>query len=183
MARALELQGKAFKFLRLATGCGSAGSTGEQASGRSQRRLGKAIHFPRALIGMRTQHQPIKLQPEPLSWVSAPPALWLGRGRLTSSAPGTIEKLHLCQSLSDHGGKYQAEEDAADQHVVVVILQDIKLFGRVDPSLVNVQAISHDQTSGLQARGSRVDTSHTGHCLVIVDESLCMDLDIWGIWN
>lgn len=39
------------------------------------------------------------------------------------------------------------------------------------------------QTSGLQARRSCVDPSHSRHCLVIVDEPFCMYLNIWRIWN
>lgn len=40
---------------------------------------------------------------------------------------------------------------------------------------------STHQTSGLQARGSCVDTSHSRNCLVIVDEPLCVDLHVWRI--
>lgn len=62
--------------------------------------------------------------------------------------PGPIQELHLCQPLGDHGGKHQAKEDAADQHVVIVVLQDVKLLGWVDSSLVNVQTIGHNLEGG-----------------------------------
>lgn len=77
---------------------------------------------------------------------------YLGTGH-QSSPPGSIEEFHLGQSLGDHGGKHQAEEDTADQHVVVVVFQDIELFGRVDSGLVNVQTIGHD----LQGRENGID--------------------------
>lgn len=100
---------------------------------------------------------------------------------LGSLPPGTIQEFDLCQSLRDHGSKNKAKEDTADQNVVIVIFQDIKLFGWVDSSLVNVQTIGHHQTGGLQAWGRGVDTSHSRNCLVIVDESLRVYLDIWRI--
>lgn len=75
--------------------------------------------------------------------------LWPLAVGLRSLPPGTVQEFHLGQSLSDHGGKDQAKEDAADEHVVVVILQDVKLFGWVDSSLVNVQAVGHH----LEGRG------------------------------
>lgn len=42
--------------------------------------------------------------------------------------PSPVEQFDFCQPLADHGGEEQGEEDAADQHVVVVVLQDIKLL-------------------------------------------------------
>lgn len=58
--------------------------------------------------------------------------------------PGSIEELHLCQSLCDHGGKNQAKKDTADEHIVIVVFQDIKLLGRVNSSLVNIQTVGHN---------------------------------------
>lgn len=40
---------------------------------------------------------------------------------------------------------------------------------------------SAHQTSGLQARRGCVDASHSGDCLVIVDEPLRVDLHVWRI--
>ena len=86
------------------------------------------------------------LAPNPCS--PRPSALW--QGGLRPLSPGTVQEFDLRQPLRDHGGEDQAKEDAADEHVVIVILQDVKLFGRVDTSLVNVQTIRHD----LEGRGS-----------------------------
>lgn len=67
--------------------------------------------------------------------------LWQGAPILP---PGSIEEFHLCQPLCDHGGKNQAKKDTADEHIVVVIFQDIKLLGWVNSSLVNIQTIGHN---------------------------------------
>lgn len=57
--------------------------------------------------------------------------------------PGSVEEFDLCQPLCDHGGKNQAKEDTADEHIVIVVFQDIKLLGRVNSSLVNIQTVGH----------------------------------------
>lgn len=81
---------------------------------------------------------------------SLPSALCSLAGGLRPLPPGTVQEFDLRQPLRDHGGKDQAKEDAADEHVVVVVLQDVELFGRVDAGLVNVQTVGHD----LEGRGS-----------------------------
>lgn len=86
------------------------------------------------------------LAPDPRS--PRPSALW--QGGLRPLSPGTVQEFDLRQPLRDHGGEDQAEEDAADEHIVIVVLQDVELFGRVDTSLVDVQAVRHD----LEGRGS-----------------------------
>lgn len=51
------------------------------------------------------------------SWSSADPRSLsspLSTADPGPSPPGTIQEFHLRQSLSDHGGKHQAEEDTAD---------------------------------------------------------------------
>lgn len=75
------------------------------------------------------------------------------------SAPGPVQQLHLGQSLGDHGGKDQPEEDAADQHIVVVILEHVKLLGGVHPRLEDVQPVGYnlqgrDQELGMDAAWS-----------------------------
>lgn len=84
-------------------------------------------------------------------WDPSPAALQAG----PPSAPGPVQQLHLGQSLGDHGGKDQPEEDAADQHVVIVILEHIKLLGGVHPGLEDVQPVGYnlqgeDQELGMQ---------------------------------
>lgn len=72
--------------------------------------------------------------PSPASAFPSPAAL----------PPGTVQQLHLGKSLCDHGSKNQPEEDAAYQHVVIVIFQDIKLLRWVHSGLVDVQAICNN---------------------------------------
>lgn len=57
---------------------------------------------------------PVKLQLQLLVWPSLPLALCSPAVGLRSLPPGTIQEFHLCQSLSDHSGKDQTKEDAAD---------------------------------------------------------------------
>lgn len=61
----------------------------------------------------RSLPHPVELPLEPLHRPLLPVALILG-SRFWSLPPGTIQELHLCQSLSDHGGKNQAKEDTAN---------------------------------------------------------------------
>lgn len=42
--------------------------------------------------------------------------------------PSSVEQFDFCQPLADHGGKEEGEQDAADQHVVVVVFQNVKLL-------------------------------------------------------
>lgn len=35
--------------------------------------------------------------------------------------PGPVEQFDFCQAFADHGGKEKGEENATDQHVVVVV--------------------------------------------------------------
>ena len=35
--------------------------------------------------------------------------------------PGPVEQFDFCQAFTDHGGKEKGEENATDQHVVVVV--------------------------------------------------------------
>lgn len=42
--------------------------------------------------------------------------------------PSSVEQFDFCQPFADHGCKEQGEEDTTDQHVVVVVLQYIKLL-------------------------------------------------------
>lgn len=42
-------------------------------------------------------------------------------GSSAALPPGTVQQLHLSKSLCDHSSKNQPEEDAAYQHVVIVI--------------------------------------------------------------
>lgn len=81
---------------------------------------------------------------------SLPLALRSPAGGLGPLPPGTVQEFDLRQPLRDHGGEDQAKEDTADEHVVIVVLQDVELFGRVDAGLVNVQTVGHD----LEGRGS-----------------------------
>jgi len=74
------------------------------------------------------------LAPSPASACPSPAA----------SPPSTVQQLHLSQSLCDHRSKNQPEEDTADQHVVVVVFQDIELLRRVHSGLVDVQAVGND---------------------------------------
>lgn len=60
--------------------------------------------------------------------------------------PRAVEQLHLSQPLGDHGGEDQPEQHAADQDIIVVVFQDIELFGWIDSGLVDVQPICHNQT-------------------------------------
>lgn len=64
--------------------------------------------------------------------------------RRAALSPGPVQQLHLSQSLGDHSGKNQPEEDAAYQHVVIVILQDVELLRWVHSGLVDVQAVRND---------------------------------------
>lgn len=61
----------------------------------------------------------------------------------TALPPGPVEQLDFGQPLADHGGKEEGEEHAADQHVVIVVLQHVKLFGRIDAGLVDVETVCH----------------------------------------
>lgn len=42
--------------------------------------------------------------------------------------PSSVEQFDFCQPFADHGGKKKGEENATDQHVVVVVFQYIKLL-------------------------------------------------------
>lgn len=94
------------------------------------------------------------------------------------SSPGTVQKFDLSQSFGNHGGKDEADENAADEDVVIVVLQHIELLGGVDASLVDVQSVGHNQACGLQARWGSVDSFHPGHGLVVIDKSLGMNLNV-----
>lgn len=52
--------------------------------------------------------------------------------------PGTVQQLHLSQPLGDHGGEDQPEKHAANQDVIVIVFQNVKLFGRINSGLVDV---------------------------------------------
>lgn len=103
---------------------------------------------------------------------------WCSAGRRSGSSsllpPGTVQQLDLSQPLADHGGEDQSEEDTADQHVVVIIVQHVELLGGVDPSLIDIQAVrhhlgAHRQGSGLQAAGSLVHNNAIPLALVQVE--------------
>lgn len=68
--------------------------------------------------------------------------------------PGSVEQFDLRQPFADHGGEEKGEEDAADQHVVVVVLQHVKLLGGINPRLEDVQTVSHH----LQGKSVQVQT-------------------------
>lgn len=55
--------------------------------------------------------------------------------------PGPVEQFDLCQAFADHGGKEQAKEYTANQHIVIVILKYIKLFGGINSGLVDVKSV------------------------------------------
>lgn len=42
--------------------------------------------------------------------------------------PGPVEQFDFGQAFADHGGKEKGEEDATDQHVVVVVFQHVELL-------------------------------------------------------
>lgn len=63
--------------------------------------------------------------------------------------PGSVEQFNFCQAFADHGGKEKGKENTTDQHVVVVIFKDVKLFRGIDTCLVDVQTICHHQTGRL----------------------------------
>lgn len=67
-----------------------------------------------------------------------------GRLRRPTLSPRPVQQFDFGQALADHGGEEQGKENAADQHVVVVILEHVKLLWGVDPRLVNVQTVSHN---------------------------------------
>lgn len=65
-----------------------------------------------------------------------------GRLKQPTLPPCTVQQFNFCQALADHGGEEKGEENAANQHVVVVILEHVELLGRVDPGLVDVKTVS-----------------------------------------
>lgn len=85
-------------------------------------------------------------------WDPSPAALYAG----PPSAPGPVQQLHLGQSLGDHGGKDQPKEDTADQHVVIVVLEHIKLLGGVHPGLEDVQPVGYNLQGGDQELGMQL---------------------------
>lgn len=70
------------------------------------------------------------------------------RWEAQASPPRPVQQFDLGQALADHGGEEKGEEDAADQHVVVVVLEHVELLGGVDPGLVDVQTVSHNLRRG-----------------------------------
>lgn len=64
-------------------------------------------------------------------------------GVWVSLPPCTIEQFHLGKSFADHSGKEESKQHTANQHIVIVILEYIKLFRGVHASLVDVQTICH----------------------------------------
>lgn len=82
-------------------------------------------------------------------WDPSPAALQPG----PLSAPGPVQQLHLGQSLGDHGGKDQPKEDTADQHIVIVVLEHIKLLGGVHPGLEDVQPVGYNLQGGRSGAG------------------------------
>ena len=73
------------------------------------------------------------------------------------SPPGAVQQLDLGEPLADHGGEEESEEHAADQHVVVVVLQHVELLGGVDARLVDVQSVGHH----LPPRNTQHTHTHT----------------------
>lgn len=57
--------------------------------------------------------------------------------------PCSVEELDLGEPLADHGGEEEPQQHAADEHVVIVVLQHVELFGRVHARLEEVQPIGH----------------------------------------
>lgn len=57
--------------------------------------------------------------------------------------PCPVEQFDFRQAFADHGGEEKGEENAADQHVVVVVFQHVKLLRGIDPCLVDVQTVRH----------------------------------------
>lgn len=90
----------------------------------------------------------VGLRSQPSSLQAGPP-----------SAPGPVQQLHLGQPLGDHGGKDQPKEDTADQHVVIVILEHIKLLGGVHTGLEDVQPVGYNLQGGDQELGMQLGAS------------------------
>lgn len=57
--------------------------------------------------------------------------------------PSSVEQFDFCQAFADHGGEEKGQENAADQHVVVVVFQHVELLWGIDPRLVDVQTVRH----------------------------------------
>lgn len=58
-------------------------------------------------------------------------------------SPGPVKQFDFCQAFADHGGKEKSKEDAADEHVVVVVFQDVELLGGIHAGLVDVETVCH----------------------------------------
>lgn len=68
----------------------------------------------------------------------------MGGSSGTTLPPRPVQQFDFRQALADHGGEEQGKENAADQHVVVVVFEHVELLRGVDPGLVDVQAVSHN---------------------------------------
>lgn len=42
--------------------------------------------------------------------------------------PSSVEQFDFRQAFADHGGEEKGKENAADQHVVVVVFEHVKLL-------------------------------------------------------
>lgn len=67
-----------------------------------------------------------------------------GRLQRPALSPRPVQQFDFRQAFANHGGEEKGKENAADQHVVVVVLEHVELLRGVDPGLVDVQTVSHN---------------------------------------
>lgn len=64
--------------------------------------------------------------------------------RTATLSPCPVQQFDFRKAFADHGGEEKGKENAADQHVVVVVFKHIKLLWGVDSRLVDVQTVRHN---------------------------------------
>lgn len=64
--------------------------------------------------------------------------------RTATLSPCPVQQFDFCKAFADHGGEEKGKENAADQHVVVVVFKHVKLLWGVDSRLVDVQTVRHN---------------------------------------